>query len=130
VKLWQEERSRALIILLYLIEVCVVVLVFTALNFSVLRNSIYFRTYDWFFLEGILCFALSVLFALGRSGLDAYTHRSATTKALADAIYGKDYEISETFRKGKWRPEGFLKAALVLLIAGIATLIIYFLTLR
>jgi hypothetical protein len=124
------RRALALIIFLYLIEVCAVVLVFTALDFFVLPHSIYFRTYDWFFLEGILCFVLSVLFALGRGGIDAYTHRSAATKALADAIYGKDYEISETFRRDKWRPEGFPKATLVLLIAGIATLIIYFLTLK
>jgi len=90
----------------------------------------YFRTYDWFFIEGILCFVLSVLFALGRGGIDAYTPRSATTKALADAIYGKDYEISDTFRKDKWTPEGFPRAALVLLISGIVILLIYFLTLR
>ena len=124
------RRALGFIILLYFIEISAAVLVFTALNFSILPHSIYFRTYDWFFLEGILCFVLSVLFALGRGGIDAYTRRSATIKALADAIYGKDYEISETFRKDKWRPEGFPNAALVLLIAGIALLIIYFLTLK
>jgi len=86
--------------------------------------------YDWFLFEGIFCLILSVLFALGRGGIDAYTSRSAAAKALADAIYGKDYEVSETFRKDKWRPRGFPKAALVLLIAGIIILLIYVLTLK
>jgi membrane protein implicated in regulation of membrane protease activity len=124
------NKAFARAILLYIIEVCTVVLVFAAVNLFILPHSIYFRAYDWFFFEGIFCFILSVLFALGRRGIDAYTSRSATAKALADAIYGKDYEVSETFRKDKWRPEGFPKAALVLLIAGIVILMIYFLTLK
>jgi len=123
------RRALAFTLILYMIEVCGVVSTFTVLNFVILPHNVDFRTYDWFFLEGILCFILSVLFALGRGGIDAYTPRSANTKALADAVYGKDYEISETFRKDKWRPEGFPRAALVLLIAGIVILIIYFLTL-
>jgi uncharacterized membrane protein YedE/YeeE len=122
--------ALALITLRLFIGVCAVVLVFTALNFFILPHSIYFRMYDWFFFEGILCFILSVLFALGRGGIDAYTARSTRTKALADAVYGEDNGISETFRKDKWRPKGFPKAALVLLTAGIVLLIIYLLTLR
>jgi hypothetical protein len=125
-----ERRALAFIILLYFVGVCAVVLVFAALNFFILPHSIFFRTYDWFFFEGILCFILSGLFALGRGGIDAYTARSARTEASADAIYGKDYGISETFRKDKWRPEGFPKAALILLMAGIVLLIIYFLTIE
>jgi hypothetical protein len=85
--------------------------------------------YDWFFFEGIFCLILSVLFALGRGGIVAYTSRSATSKAAIDAIYGKDYEVSETFKKDKWMPEGLPKAAFVLLIVGVVILIIYSLTL-
>jgi hypothetical protein len=131
------RRALALIILLNLIEVCAVVLVFTALNFLILAPNIYFReygiylrAYDWFFFEGILCLVLSALFAFGRGGIDAYTVRSARTRALADAVSGEDHGTSGTFRKDRWRPEGFPKAALVLLITGIVLLIIYSLTLN
>ena len=128
--------ALALIILLSFIAVCAVVLVFAAFNFLILAPNIYFReygiyirAYDWFFFEGILCLVLSALFALGRGGIDACTARSARTRALADAVYGEDQGTSGTFRKDKWKPEGFPKAALVLLIAGIVLLIIYLLTL-
>ena len=123
------NKVLARIFLLLIIEVCAVVLVFTGINLFILPHNVSVRVYDWFFFEGIFCLIISVLFALGRGGIDAYTLRSAETAALADAVYGEDYEVSKTFRKDKWRPEGFPKAALVLLIAGIVVLILYFLTL-
>ena len=123
------NKALARIFLLLIIEVCAVVLVFTGINLFILPHNISVTVYDWFLFEGIFCLILSILFALGRGGIDAYTLRSAETAALADAVYGEDYEVSKTFRKDKWRPEGFPKAALVLLIAGIVVLILYFLTL-
>jgi len=123
------NKALARIFILLIIEVCAVVLIFTGINLFILPHNISVRVYDWFLFEGIFCLILSILFALGRGGIDAYTLRSAETAALADAVYGKDYEISKTFRKDKWRAEGFPKAALVLLIAGIVVLTLYFLTL-
>lgn len=124
--------NKALVglVLLLIIEVCAVVLVFTGINFFILPHNLSIRIYDWFLFEGIFCIVLSVLFALGRGGIDAYTLRSASTAALTDAIYGTDHHVSQVFRKDKWRPEGFPKAALVLLLVGIVVLIIYFLTLH
>ncbi len=123
------NKALARIFFLLIIEVCAVVLVFAGINLFILPHNAFVTVYDWFFLEGIFCLILSILSALGRGGIDAYTLRSAETVALADAVYGKDYEVSKTFRKAKWRPEGFPRAALVLLIAGIVMLMLYFLTL-
>jgi hypothetical protein len=116
-------------VLLLFLEVGVILLVFAGLNFFVLPRTQDLTAFDWFLFEGILFIIISVLFALGRGGIDAYTLRSAATAAVADAVYGKDYQVSEVFRKDKWKPEGFPKAALVLLVTGIVMLIIYFLTL-
>jgi len=123
------KKMFARLILLLTIEVSVLVSVFAALNFFVLPHSSYFRAYDWFLFEGALCIIISVLFALGRGGIDAYTLGSAVTSAVADAIYDKEFKVSDVFRRDKWKPQGFPKAALVLLITGIIILIIYFLTL-
>jgi len=117
------------LILLLIIEVFVLILAFATINIFLLPHSNSIRAYDWFLFEGILCIIISVLLASGRGGINAYTLRSAATVAATDAIYNKDYEVSTVFRKDKWKPEGFPKAALVLLIAGIAMLVIYFLTL-
>jgi hypothetical protein len=117
------------LLLLLIIEVLTIVLVFALFDFFILPTGESIRVYDWFLFEGLFCIILSVLLALGRGGIDAYTLRSAATAAAADAIYGSEYQVSEVFRKDKWKPEGFPKAALVLLIAGIVMLVIYFLTL-
>ena len=116
-------------VLLLFMEVGVIILVFAGLNFLVMPHTQDLRAFDWFLFEGILLIIISVLFALGRGGIDAYTLRSAATSAVADAVYGKDYQVSEVFRKDKWKPQSFPKAALVLLVAGIVMLIIYFVAL-
>lgn len=119
----------ARLILLLIIEVSIVVLVFSALNLFIFPHNGSIRIYDWFLFEGIFCIVVSVLFALGRGGLDAYTLRSAATVAAADAIYGEEHKVSEVFQKDRWKPQGFPKAALILLIAGVVMLVVYFLTL-
>jgi hypothetical protein len=116
-------------ILFLFLEVLAVVSFFGLLNFFVLPSNAAVRAYDWFLFEGIFCVILSALFALGRGGIDAYTLRSAATAAVTDAVYGTNHEVSETFRKDKWEPQGFPKAALVLLVAGLVMLVVYFLTL-
>jgi hypothetical protein len=117
------------IILLLFLEVFVVVAFFSFLNFYVLPTRGSVRVYDWFLFEGVICVIFSVLFALGRGGIDAYTLQSAATAAATDAIYGTKYGVSEAFRKDKWKPQGFPKAALVLLVSGLVMLAAYFLTL-
>ena len=110
------------------IGVGVVVLFFALLNFLVLPHDTYLRVYDWFFFEGIFCVIFGVLFLLGRGGIDAYSLRSASTRAASDAVYGTDYSVPDAFRRDKWKPEGFRRAALVLLISGLVMFLIYLLT--
>lgn len=122
--------NKALVSFIVLIvEVSAVVSICGGINFYVLPHNAYVRVYDWFFFEGIFCLILSVLFSLGRGGIDRYSSTNATTRAAADAIYGTDYGVSEAFKKDKWKPRGFPKAALVLLISGLLMLLIYLLTL-
>lgn len=112
-----------------IIEVFAVVFVFSAINFFILPHNSSIRMFDWFLLEGIFCIIVSILFALGRGGLDAYTLRSAATVAAADALYDEEHKVSDVFQKDKWKPSGFPKAALVLLVSGAILLLVYFLTL-
>jgi len=123
------NKTLTRLILLLIIEVLVVVLVFSAINFFILSRNSSIRMFDWFLLEGIFCIIVSMLFAIGRGGLDAYTLRSAATVAAADALYDEEHKVSDVFQKDKWKPSGFPKAALVLLIVGVIFLLIYFLTL-
>lgn len=117
------------VILFLFLEVVAIVSFFGFVNFFVLPTGVGIRAYDWFLFEALFCIIISVLFALGRGGINAYTLRSATTAAATDAIYGTEYSVTETFRKDKWKPQGFPKTALVLLVAGLVMLAVYFLTL-
>jgi hypothetical protein len=116
-------------ILLLTIEVCTVVLVLVGINLFILPHNAYVGVYDWFLFEGIFCIIVGIIFAIGRGGIGPGSFREARLRAAIDAVYGKDYAISEVYRKDKWNPKGFPKAALVLLIAGIVMIIVYFVTL-
>jgi hypothetical protein len=123
--------NKALIrfILLLIIEVCTVVLALDGINLYVLPHNTYIGAYDWFLFEGVLCIITGVIFALGSGGIGPGSLREARLRATVDAVYGTDYPVSQVFRKDKWKPKGFPKAALVLLIAGIIALLIYVLSL-
>jgi hypothetical protein len=113
--------------ILLIIEVSVVVLGLVGINFYILPHNAYVSAYDWFFFEGIFCIIIGILFAFGRGGIGPGSLREARARAAADAIYGTDYAISEVFRRDKWKAKGFPNAALVLLVAGVVVLLIYFL---
>ncbi len=125
-----NQRLRVHPISVLIIEVCVVVLFFVFLDFYVLPNDAYIRAYDWFFFEGIFCVIFGVLFFLGRGGINRYSLGSAATRAASDAVYGTAYGVSDAFRKDKWKPQGFRRAALVLLISGLVLFVIYLFTFK
>lgn len=124
----KNQRFSAHSILILIIGVGIVVLFFALLNLYVLPHDAYLRVYDWFFFEGVFCLIFGVLFFLGRGGIDRYTLGSAATRAATDAVYGTDYSVSDAFRKDKWKPQGFRRAALVLLVSGLVMFLIYLLT--
>jgi len=115
-------------ILLLLLGVLTVVAFFSIINFFILPSRAGFRVYDWFLFEGIFCIIVGILFALGRGGISPGSLKEARLRATVDAVYGTDYSVSEVYKKDKWKPKGFPKAATVLLIAGVVMLAVYLIT--
>lgn len=93
-------------------------------------SSEYFSPTDVFFIEGILFLIAGVLLLLGRGGINLWSQKAAILSALAGAVYGGDtVGPAETLRKDVWRPKGFVRIALILILAGVFMILIYFLTL-
>jgi len=84
---------------------------------------------DAFFFEGIIFLLCGVLFLLGRGGINLWSLKAAILSALAGALYGRDtMGPAETFRRDVWKPQGFIRIALILILAGVFMIMIYFLT--
>jgi hypothetical protein len=82
---------------------------------------------DALFLEGILSIVLGILFLLGSGGLGIGSKAAATLAAATDAITGKEtIGPAELYRRSKWKPQGYLRFALVLIMTGLFLLIFYF----
>jgi len=93
-------------------------------------SSEYFSPTDIFFIEGILFLIAGVLLLLGRGGINLWSQKAAILSALAGAVYGGDtVGPAETLRRDVWRPKGFVRIALILILAGVFMILIYFLTL-
>ena len=94
-----------------------------------LFGSIYPRVSpkDASFLEGIISIPSGFLLFLGSGGISQGTQNAARLAAAADAISGEAIGPSEVFRRDAWKPEGFTRAGLVLMIIGLFLLLIYFL---
>jgi hypothetical protein len=85
----------------------------------------YYSPLDAFFLEGLLLLFLGDLFLLGRGGIDIWTMRAAILSALTGTFYDEDtLSASKVFRKNRWKPEGFTRFALILILTGISILIL------
>ena len=81
------------------------------------------------FLEGVTFIILGALFFLGSGGISQTTRRAAMTAAAATAM-GKDViGPSEIFRRDAWKPKGFTRLGLILILTGIFLLLIYFVSL-
>lgn len=92
-------------------------------------SSEYFSPTDVFFIEGIVFLIAGVLLLLGRGGVNLWSQKAAILSALAGAVYGGDtVGPAETLRKDVWRPKGFVRIALILILAGVFMILIYFLT--
>lgn len=99
-------------------------------NAWIFSSSEYSSPTDIFFIEGILFLIAGVLLLLGRGGINLWSQKAAILSALAEAVYGGDtVGPAETLRKDMWRPKGFVRIALILILAGVFMILIYFLTL-
>ncbi|MCK4668514.1 hypothetical protein KAT21_00140 [Candidatus Bathyarchaeota archaeon] len=85
---------------------------------------------DAMFIEGILFLIIGFLFLLGRGGINVWSQRAAILSALTEAISGKDMlGPDETLEKDRWKPKGFTRLALVLILTGVFMILAYFITL-
>jgi len=98
-------------ILPIIIEVCAVALMFTALNFFLMRTSFPSSSLSaWFLVDGILCFILSGIYFIG--------YREGNFVNPFNRV--RSFGFPDAFRS-------YPKFALVMLIAGIIMLIVSFL---
>jgi uncharacterized membrane protein HdeD (DUF308 family) len=82
-------------------------------------------------IEGIMSLILGILFLLGRGGINRNSAAAALISAVAGALSGRDtVGPDEQFERDAWRPKGFPKLALVLIISGFLMIVVYFLTLK
>jgi len=81
------------------------------------------------FLEGLIFILGGILLLLGSGGINRFSQRTAVIAAATEAIYGKEQpKPSEIFRLDAWKPKGFTRLGLILIIAGILMLVFYFLS--
>ena len=107
-----------------------ITLVTYLVNVWLLSSNELFAPTDALFLEGIIFLIAGLLFLLGRGGINLWSQRAAILSALAEAIYHKDtVGPSEELRRDKWKPQGFIRLALILILAGVFMILTYFLTL-
>ena len=100
------------------------------LNIWLFSSSEPFSPTDAFFLEGIIFLISGLLLLLGRGGINLWSQKAAILSALAEAVYGEDtVGPDEMFRRDRWKPKGFIRLALILILAGVFMILIYFLTL-
>jgi len=84
---------------------------------------------DASFLEGIIFIILGALLFLGSGGINRGSQRAAMLAAAASAISKEIIGPSEIFRRDAWKPKGFIRLGLTLIITGIILLVIYFVSL-
>lgn len=81
---------------------------------------------DASFLEGIVFLLCGVLALIGSGGISATTRKAAVLAAAASAM-GKDViSPSEVYKRDAWKPKGFTRLGLTLIMAGVILLIVYF----
>jgi len=108
----------------------VITIAFYFVNLWLLSFQRYLSPTDAFFIEGLFFLVLGFLLLLGRGGINLWSLRAAILSALAGAVYGKDtVGPNEIFRRDRWKPEGFTRLALILILTGVFMLLFYFLTL-
>jgi hypothetical protein len=99
-------------------------------NLWVFSSHPYISPMDASFLEGILFFIIGALLFLGSGGINLWSQKAAVSAAATEAISGKEtVGPSEIFRRDAWKPRGFIRLGLILMIAGIILLLIYFVSL-
>jgi len=108
----------------------IITIAFYFVNLWLFSSSKYFSPTDAFFIEGILSLLLGFSLLLGRGGISPWSLKAAILSAAAGAVSGKStVGPNEIYRRDRWKPEGFVRLALVLILTGVFMILFYFLTL-
>jgi len=108
----------------------IITIVIYFVNFLLFSSARYISPTDAFFIEGLLFLLVGCLLLLGRGGINLWSQKAAILSALAEAMYKKDtVGPHEMYKRDKWKPEGFTRLALILIITGVIMLLVYFLIL-
>ncbi len=84
-----------------------------------LREQTRLSPTDAFFLEGIVFLIVGFLLLLGKGGINLWSLKASLSSALAEFLYGGDtVGPDEIFRKDRWKPRGFVRIALILVLTG------------
>ena len=111
------------------ISLSIVVVVYFVNGLFLSSNEIISPT-DALFVEGIIFLLIGFLLLLGRGGINLWSQSAAILSATAEAVYGSEtVGPNEIMRKDVWKSKGFIRAGLILVIAGVFMLVVYFLTL-
>jgi hypothetical protein len=79
------------------------------------------------FFEGVFATLLGLLLLFGSGGISRNTRRAAMIASAAKGMSSGDtIGPSEIFERDAWRPKGFTRVGLILVMAGIFLLVIYF----
>ncbi len=125
-----KNRNVLLNIVMFSVVSLLITVAAYFVNIWFLSSSEYFSPTDAFFFEGVIFLLSGLLLLLGRGGINLWSRGAAILSALAEAVYGEDaVGPAETYRKDTWKPEGFIRLALILILAGVFMILIYFLTL-
>jgi hypothetical protein len=82
---------------------------------------------DALFFEGLLITLFGLITLLGSGGISRTSRAAAMLSSAAKAISDKDFiGPAEILERDAWRPKGFARMGLILLMTGIFLLVIYF----
>lgn len=103
-----------------------IVLIFFAANVSLLSSSKLITPNEALFIEGVISVLVGFLLLLGRGGLNPSNQAGAVLAAAAEAVCGaENVGPAESMRRDAWKSKGFIRAGLVLFVAGLLMLIAY-----
>ena len=115
--------------LLFLVGIAVIIIAIAYfVNIWLFSNVKYITPLEAFFVEGVFLLIFGILLLLGRGGINVWTLKAAILAAAAEAVYGQDtVGPNEAMRRDRWKPQGYTRFALLLLITGFLMLAAYFL---
>jgi len=86
----------------------------------------YISLADIVFIEGIIFIIVGAVLFLGSGGISRASQRAAMLAATASAMGKEVIGPTEIFRRDSWKPKGFIRLGLILIMTGVILLLVYF----